>query len=164
MTDNLSSTTKHFGIAPLQTNDGASLEKIHDTCFIPAWKKQTFDSFLADRFIFGYKAYLIKDPSQILGFCLCNLIHDEAEIITIAVHTHFRRQRIGYSLIHNVLQHLYRERATKLFLEVDETNLSALALYQHFEFQKIARRAAYYQAQNTRTDAIIMQKTFMYVD
>ncbi|WP_336294494.1 ribosomal protein S18-alanine N-acetyltransferase [Bartonella sp. CB169] len=155
---------KHFWISPLQTTDSVPMQKIHQHCFVPAWEKQAFDNFLQDQSIFGYKASLIGQPNKILGFCLCRLILDEAEIITIAVHPHFRRQGIGYLLIDNTLRHLHHERAIKLFLEVEETNLSALSLYRRFEFQKISKRLAYYQSPNNRGDAIIMQKTFKQID
>ncbi|UNE54579.1 ribosomal protein S18-alanine N-acetyltransferase [Bartonella machadoae] len=155
-----SSTNKHFAIAPLQTDDSASLHQIYQNCFTPAWEKQAFDDFLTDHSIFGYKVALMSEPEKILGFCLCRLILDEAEIITIAVHPHFRRQGIGTLLIDSIFCHLHHEGAIKLFLEVEETNLSALKLYQRFKFEKIAKRFAYYQSHNSRTDAIIMQKTF----
>ncbi|WP_336278815.1 ribosomal protein S18-alanine N-acetyltransferase [Bartonella sp. CB175] len=155
---------KHFRVAPLQENDSALIQHIHQCCFTPAWEKQAFDNFLKDHSIFGYKAYLIDKPEQILGFCLYRLILDEAEIITIAVHPHYRRQRIGYLLLDSTLHHLHHKRAIKLFLEVEETNISALNLYQRFDFQKISKRLAYYQSKNSRIDAIIMQKTFQQTD
>ncbi|ATP11862.1 ribosomal-protein-alanine acetyltransferase [Bartonella henselae] len=160
----LLSKKKHFWIAPLKADDSVPLYQIHQHCFVPAWEKKTFDHFLTDQSIFGYKASLIGRPDEILGFCLCRLILDEAEIITIAVHPHCRRQGIGTLLIDSTLRHLHHERALKLFLEVEETNLSALSLYKGFEFQKIAKRFAYYQSKNSRTDAIIMQKTFKQID
>ncbi len=153
-----SSTKKHFGIAPLHVNDSATLHQIHQHCFIPAWGKRTFDTFLTDHSIFGYKVFLIHPSDQILGFCLCRLILDEAEIITIAVHPHYRQQGIGTLLIDHTIRHLHDKRAIKLFLEVESSNLSALILYQRFEFQKISERLAYYRSKNGRGDAIIMQK------
>ncbi|WP_019222218.1 ribosomal protein S18-alanine N-acetyltransferase [Bartonella rattaustraliani] len=156
----LSLIKKHFDISPLQADDSDSLCHIHQHCFTPAWEKHAFDDFLTDLSIFGYKASLCEKADKILGFCLCRLVLDEAEIITIAVHPHFRRQGIGFLLLDSTLRHLHHEHAIKLFLEVEETNLSALKLYQSFKFQKIAKRIAYYQAKNSRTDAILMQKTF----
>ncbi|WP_208440267.1 ribosomal protein S18-alanine N-acetyltransferase [Bartonella raoultii] len=155
---------KLFEIAPLKVDDSACLHQIHHSCFVPAWEKKAFDNFLTDHSIFGYKVSLIESPDQIIGFCLCRLILDEAEIITIAVHPDFRRQGIGSLLIDKILHHLHNERAIKLFLEVEETNLSALHLYHRFEFQKISKRLAYYQTKNSRGDAIIMQKTFQQTD
>ncbi len=151
---------KHFWIAPLQADDSISLQKIHKHCFVPAWEEQAFDNFLIDHSIFGYKASLIGKPEKILGFCLCRIVLDEAEIITIAVHPHFRRQGIGTLLLDSTFRHLHHERTVKLFLEVEETNLSALNLYQRFQFQKIAKRPAYYPSKNSRIDAIVMKKTF----
>ncbi|WP_455480227.1 ribosomal protein S18-alanine N-acetyltransferase [Bartonella sp. B23] len=157
-------TNKYFEIAPLQIDDSAPLHEIYQNCFIPAWEKQAFDNFLQDHSIFGYKASLIGEPNQILGFCLCRLILDEAEIITIAVQPHFHRKGIGTLLLDSILRHLHHEGTIKLFLEVEETNLSALNLYQHFKFEKIAKRLAYYQSKDSRTDAIVMQKTFKQID
>ncbi|WP_019219930.1 ribosomal protein S18-alanine N-acetyltransferase [Bartonella florencae] len=154
----------HFEIAPLQIDDSASLHQIHQHCFVPAWEKQTFDNFLIDHSIFGYKSSLIGQPEQILGFCLCRLILDEAEIITIAVLPHYRQQGIGTLLIDQTIHYLHDKHAIKLFLEVESTNLSALNLYQRFEFQKISERLAYYPSKNGRGDAIIMQKTFKQID
>ncbi|WP_455477162.1 ribosomal protein S18-alanine N-acetyltransferase [Bartonella sp. B41] len=155
---------KKWGVSPLQEDDGALLYEIHRYCFIPFWEKQVFDNFLTDHFTFGYKVYLVNEPKKILGFCLYRLIIDEAEIITIAVHPHCRGQGIGRLLIKRTLHHLHRKRVIKLFLEVEETNLSALNLYRHFKFQKIAKRPAYYQSKNSRTNAIVMQKTFKQTD
>ncbi|WP_074381011.1 ribosomal protein S18-alanine N-acetyltransferase [Bartonella doshiae] len=160
----LSLTKENFRIAPLQADDSILLHKIHKLCFVHAWEKQVFDNFLKDHSIFGYKASPIVQPDKILGFCLCRLILDEAEIITIAVHPHYHRQGVGTLLIDNIFLHLHHQRAIKLFLEVEETNLSALSLYQRFEFQKIAKRLAYYPSKNSRTDAIVMQKTFKQID
>ncbi|WP_175868462.1 ribosomal protein S18-alanine N-acetyltransferase [Bartonella gabonensis] len=157
-------TNEHFGIAPLQVNDSASLQQIHQHCFTPAWGKQAFDTFLTDHSIFGYKVFLFDQSDQILGFCLCRLILDEAEIITIAVHPHYRQQGIGTLLVDHTIHHLHDKHAMKLFLEVEATNLSALKLYQRLEFQKISERLAYYPSQNGRGDAIIMQKTFKQID
>lgn len=153
-------TKKRFGIAPLDVKDSATLHQIHQHCFTPAWGGKTFDTFLTDHSIFGYKVFLINQSDQILGFCLCRLILDEAEIITIAVHPYYRQQGIGTLLIDHTIRHLHDKCAIKLFLEVESTNLSALTLYQRFEFQKISERLSYYPSKNGRGDAIIMQKTF----
>ncbi|EJF83640.1 ribosomal protein S18-alanine N-acetyltransferase [Bartonella rattimassiliensis] len=159
-----SSIKENFGIAPLQINDSAPLHQIHQHCFTIAWGKQAFDNFLTDHSIFGYKVFLTDSSNQILGFCLCRLILDEAEIITIAVHPHYRQQGIGTFLIDHTVRHLHNKRAIKLLLEVETTNLSALNLYKRFEFQKISERLAYYPSKNGRGDAIVMQKTFKPID
>ncbi|QEE11560.1 ribosomal protein S18-alanine N-acetyltransferase [Bartonella krasnovii] len=151
-------TKKRFGIASLHIKDSVALHQIHQHCFTPAWEKRTFDTFLTDHSIFGYKVFFINQSDQILGFCLCRLILDEAEIITIAVHPHYRQQGIATLLIDHTIRYLHDKRAIKLFLEVESTNLSALTLYQRFEFQKISERLAYYSSKNGRGDAIIMQK------
>ena len=39
-----------------------------------------------------------------------------------------------------------RKRAERLFLEVDETNQPAIALYRRFGFREVGKRPRYYQS------------------
>ena len=57
-------------------------------------------------------------------------------------------------------ERLPAERALALFLEVDETNVPALALYRRLRFEEVGRRPAYYPGPDgQRTSALIMKRT-----
>ena len=57
------------------------------------------------------------------------------------------------------MRELHAERAEALFLEVDETNLPAIALYRRLRFVDVGSRPAYYQhAGGARTGALVMRR------
>ena len=78
------------------------------------------------------------------GFVLARLAAGEAEIFTVAVARAHRRQGIGWRLMDAVLRELHAQRAEALFLEVDEANLAALALYRRLGFHEVGKRPRYY--------------------
>ena len=58
-----------------------------------------------------------------------------------------------------VLRRLHAERAEALFLEVDETNLPAIALYRRLGFGEVGRRANYYRSSgHGPTGALVMRR------
>ena len=58
-----------------------------------------------------------------------------------------------------VLRRLHGERAEALFLEVDETNAPALALYRRLGFREVGKRPNYYRSpENGPTGALVMRR------
>ena len=63
-----------------------------------------------------------------------------------------------------VFRYLYQERAKQIFLEVDETNKAALALYKSSGFNEVGRRPGYYQTGKGHSDALIMRRNIQQND
>jgi len=55
-----------------------------------------------------------------------------------------------------LLQIAKENQAANMFLEVRQSNLSAIALYENIGFNEMAIRRAYYPAANGREDAVLM--------
>ena len=72
---------------------------------------------------------------------LSRVAADEAEILTIAVEPAARASGLATALLSHHLSRLARAGAGGVFLEVDETNLPALALYRRFGFRQVGRRS-----------------------
>ena len=84
---------------------------------------------------------------------------DEAEILTIAVDPTERKRGVGRELLNEHLQQAAFAGARQLFLEVDEDNAAALALYRRFGFQQVGQRAGYYRRQDGRpATALILRR------
>ena len=63
------------------------------------------------------------------GFVLSRLAADEAEILTIAVEPALRGRGVGRALLSENLRQAANAGAKSMFLEVDQDNAPALALY-----------------------------------
>lgn len=150
----------HYFITPFNDDAPSLLKNLHGRVFPDAWGEETFVNFLNDKQIFGYMLHLVGQPQRVIGFVLCRLIGDEAEVISLAVDPHFRQRGIGHALMDAALRHLHHERANTLFLEVDEQNTAARKLYNNFSFKEVGRRPGYYMTEKGRSDALIMRRTF----
>ncbi|ACO01856.1 GNAT family N-acetyltransferase [Brucella melitensis] len=145
-------------IEPLGAQDSHAIQRIHAVAFHHGSSSDDFRSLIAQDTIFGFIARPQGKPNEACGFVLARLVAGEAEILTIAVSRDVQRQGVGRMLMDGVLRHLYQERAETLFLEVDEANIAAQALYRRLGFQKVGDRPAYYETANGRSAALILRR------
>jgi ribosomal-protein-alanine N-acetyltransferase len=77
---------------------------------------------------------------------------EEAEVLNLGVHPEWRRCGVGSALLDAV-----REAASgEIFLEVAETNVAGIALYEGNGWVRVALRRGYYE--NGRINAVVMKK------
>lgn len=99
------------------------------------------------------------DTGAVLGFVISRSVLDEAEVLTIAVSSEFRRNGVAAVMLDAHLSTLALKRVCRLFLEVDEGNVAARALYAKFGFVENGRREGYYRtADGRRATALILRK------
>jgi len=113
--------------------------------FSHAWSLAEFEGFLADRSVL---ADVLCDPSRqdrIYGFVLSRRASDEAEILTIVLARAVRGRGWGRVLLRQHLAHLASKGVSTLFLEVEDGNQPARALYEAHGFAVIGKRPGYYQ-------------------
>ena len=92
------------------------------------------------------------------GFILSRIAADEAEILSIVIAKNARRKGVGGQLLTTHLSALAQSGAQTVFLEVDELNVSALALYRHFGFEKVGERKAYYKRKDGSSPAALVMR------
>ena len=95
------------------------------------------------------------DENTIVGFAGLKVILDEADIMNIVVKKSFRHNGIGSILLEHLISYANDNNLKTITLEVNEHNLSAIRLYDKFNFDHIGIRKKYY---NGESDAIIMSK------
>jgi len=157
-----SSFTQEIVINRAAVEDVDALCQLHGASFWQGWDEETFMTFLQDRTLVCLAARPIGIPRKVIGFVLVRFVAGEAEIITLAVDSAWRRQGVGYGLLDALLRHLYQQRAEMLFLEVEEHNEAARQLYRRFSFEEVGRRQAYYQTAHGRRDALTLKRQLRY--
>jgi ribosomal-protein-alanine N-acetyltransferase len=154
------SPPQEFAIERLTQDDAGQLPDIHAEHFLRPWSEDEFLSLLDQQPVFGFAAWQVgQRRARPVGFVVARLAAGEAEILTIAVARSHRRLGLGRDLMEAVLRALHAERAEALFLEVDETNAAALALYRRLGFREVGRRPGYYErADAPRSAALVMRR------
>ena len=149
-----------FAVEALSPDDARLLPAIHREDFARPWSGQEFAALIAQDPVFGFAAWQVgRREAGPAGFVLARLAAGEAEILTIAVARAMRRLGLGRDLMEAVLRELHAQRAEALFLEVDEANLPAIALYRRLGFREAGRRPGYYgEKGEPKSAALVMRR------
>ncbi|QND51731.1 GNAT family N-acetyltransferase [Phyllobacterium sp. 628] len=151
--------SRAFVIEPLVNADAIHLAKLHALTFGQPWNEDEFQALIGQDTVFGFIAR--EEGNRAAppgGFVLARLVVDEAEILTVAVAPVSQRRGLGHALMDATLRHLHNARAEMLFLEVDEINTPALALYRRLGFKQVGKRPGYYQTADGRSAALTMRR------
>ena len=151
---------RDYALDPLSTLDSRAISALHREDFVRPWTDGEFASLLSQETVFGFAARETGHGAEApVGFVLARLAAGEGEILTVAVAKAYRRQGLGWRLMDAVLRKLHGQRAEALFLEVDETNAAAVALYRRLGFREVGKRPRYYKsAEGESTGALVMRR------
>lgn len=155
----LTTKTRDYALELLTPEDSQAIAKIHREDFARPWTDGEFASLLGQDTVFGYAVRETgRGGSAPVGFVLARLAAGEGEILTVAVARTHRRQGLGWRLMDAVLRELHGQRAEALFLEVDETNQPAIALYRRLGFFEVGKRPRYYETGEGKSGALVMRR------
>lgn len=84
-------------------------------------------------------------PPKVLGFAAFQRLIDEAELRNIAVDPEHQHQGVGKALLLEARKRLLQAGTKRLFLEVRQSNKSALGLYYSAGFALLSERKEYYR-------------------
>lgn len=116
------------------------------------WSKESFYNELANN-LASY--YCVKDENNtVLGYIGFWRIFEEAHITTLAIHPDYRRFQLAQLLLLQAVDDCYKEMIKYITLEVRESNIPAISLYEKFLFESIGMRKKYYQ--DNGENAVIM--------
>ncbi|QXT40502.1 ribosomal protein S18-alanine N-acetyltransferase [Gymnodinialimonas ceratoperidinii] len=127
----------------------AEMARLHGASFTRGWSEDEFADLLARPSTLA--------TSTATGFAILQVIVPEAEVVTIVVDPARRGQGEGRKLLNEALKAAAGRGVTDVFLEVDETNAAALALYEKNGFTRTGLRPGYYRhADGRHSDAVLM--------
>lgn len=121
-----------------------------------AWDYKAIIELLAQDSV---QLLIIKNGVEdIVGYCLYQVVFEQAEILRIGTHPDYQRQGIASQLFIKLNKELQDNKVENLLLEVRADNLPAIALYERQGFVIIHQRKGYYSQPNyPAIDALIMQ-------
>ncbi len=116
------------------------------------WSKESFYNELSNNLAHYYCA--VDEENTLLGYAGCWHIFDEAHITTLSVHPDYRKKGVAQNLIFTIVDDCYKNKIKYITLEVRESNIAAISLYEKNGFKSIGTRKNYYQDNNE--NALIM--------
>ncbi|MIL09144.1 GNAT family N-acetyltransferase [Salmonella enterica subsp. enterica] len=152
---------REYGVEDMEERHSGDVAVLHREDFVRPWSEDEFSALIVDRAVFGYIVREVGNPAALpVGFVLARQAAGEAEILTVAVARSHRRGGLGWKLMDAVLRRLHADRAEALFLEVDERNAGAIALYRRLGFHQVGVRPAYYETSDAsgRSSALVMRR------
>lgn len=94
--------------------------------------------------------------ARVCGFLVAGVVAGEAELLNMAVDAADRRKGLGSKLLAGAAKEAEARQASRMYLEVRESNEAAISLYERHGFRKNGQRAGYYQ--NPTENAVLMEK------
>lgn len=140
-------------IRRMEERDAAPTAEIEKTVFSQPWSEQAFRDAVNDD---HYVCIVAEHGGRIVGYAVCIVSADGADITNIAVDAGYRRLGIADKLLEQLMLLLERRKVPTLYLEVRQSNAQARRLYERKGFAPIGVRRNFYQ--KPAEDALLMAK------
>jgi ribosomal-protein-alanine N-acetyltransferase len=118
------------------------------------WTRGNF----VDSLVAGYAAWTLNHvDGDLIGYCVAMPGVDEMHLLNITIAPAARRCGHARRLLAELVQLCRLRQATRLWLEVRESNAQARDVYRRLGFAQVGRRKGYYPApEGQREDAVVM--------
>lgn len=119
------------------------LAQLDNQDFPNPWSLEGWKSFAS---MHSFLLVLLKIDLNLAGFILFEVQDADsfAHLLKIVVKNEFRGQKLGNELLNKSMLILEKKKIQKKFLEVEDTNLSAINLYEKFGFKSIHLNKNFY--------------------
>jgi [ribosomal protein S18]-alanine N-acetyltransferase len=144
-----------FPVLPAGTQDAPHLAALHASAFRRGWSAEEFERLLIERNVIADRAMC---GSRLAGFVISRLAADQAEILSVAVASHYRGRGLARKLLDVHLGRLAAYGTRSVFLEVDEGNVPARRLYAGLRFTQVGRRESYYVDAGGTGTALVLRR------
>jgi len=141
-------------IRPMEQRDVPAVLALEERAYDYPWTKGIFSDCLR----VGYHSFVLEKNDVIVAYVLMKTVMNEAHVLNLCVAPELRRQGLARTLLEYVIDLAEKLKVVSLFLEVRESNVVALALYQKTGFDEIGIRRNYYPAAVGRENAIMFVK------
>lgn len=134
-------------------DDCAELAALDKRCFAVPWSRQSFREETENRLA----TYIIaREDDKIIGYCGFWRVGDEVQITNIAVLPEYRRCGTASVMIDEMIAE--SADAEQIVLEVRESNLAAIGLYEKYGFECAGVRKNFYRSPTENGIVMIRRK------
>jgi len=138
-------------IRKLREDDLPQIEVIENATQIVPWTNKIFK----DCFFAGYPGWVLEREGRVIGFTLISMHGDECHLLNLGVHPRYQRQGFGRQILLHTVESAKQLGALMIYLEVRESNVPAINLYQKMKFSQIGTRKDYYPAPEGREHGLV---------
>jgi ribosomal-protein-alanine N-acetyltransferase len=140
-------------IRAFRPSDAAALTSIlRDSPEAANWTQASYREWMNSP---GAVAFVSEVDGRATGFIIGRQVADQAEVLNLAVAPLARRKGQGGALLKAALEEFRTRGASRVFLEVRESNVSARAFYGKHGFSQTGKRLNYYRKPDEA--AIVME-------
>ena len=126
-------------IVPMTTEDARGLAELDILCFAVPWSEKSFQEEAKNSLA---KYFVAKEDDKIVGYGGIWLVSGEGQITNIAVHPDMRKKGIASAILEELIK--CAEGCEQIFLEVRESNIAAISLYEKHGFKNCGIRKNFY--------------------
>lgn len=138
-------------IRPARSSDLPAILRIERSSFDVPWTDRAFRAVMAR----PDASLLVADrEGEVEGYAALWLEGKDAELGDLAVAGSRRRAGVGTRLVGAAAADARRRGATRIYLQVRESNEAARSLYRSTGFRRIGRKRGYYRS--PREDALVL--------
>ena len=130
-------------LSEARPNDASAISALHTASFQRGWGEDEVYRLLIEKTVVTHRA---MRGTTMIGFILSRMAAGEAEILSVAIAQRQRGRGFSQPLLDLHLRRLAGLGTRAVFLEVDEHNAAARALYRRAGFRDVGRRRSYYQS------------------
>jgi len=147
---------RESAMRPMCEDDIPAVMRVETAAYPYPWTEGIFRDCLR----VGYSCWILKEPSDIVGYGVMSIAAGECHILNLCVHPQARSRGLGRRILRHLLAVARLHKVDTAFLEVRASNVSALGLYSLEGFCEVGMRRGYYPLAQGREDAVIMARSF----
>ena len=140
-------------VRKLEKKDIPRVAELERLCFSDPWSERELSSCLENPF---YVFLAAEEDGEVFGYAGMIVVLDEGNIANVAVAKEKRRRGFAEALLSELIREGEERGVRRYFLEVRESNLPAISLYEKKGFRRIGLRTDYYR--NPRENALLYGK------
>ncbi len=134
--------------------DAESIAEIEKVCFAHPWTREGIEEGFGN-----FTHYFVAETGdEIVGYCGIQTLSGEGYITNVAVLPSHRGKGIASAIIESLLDFSEEKKLEFVTLEVRESNLPAIRLYEKMGFGAVGKRPRFYR--DPLEDALLMTKFF----